>query len=48
VVAHIHYVFFGGTIFGLFAGVYYWWPKMTGRLLDETLARSTSGCNSSA
>jgi len=39
VVAHIHYVFFGGTIFGLFAGVYYWWPKMTGRLLDETLGK---------
>jgi cytochrome c oxidase subunit I len=39
VVAHIHYVFFGGTIFGLFAGIYYWWPKMTGRLLSETLGR---------
>ena len=39
VVAHIHYVFFGGTIFGLFAGIYYWWPKMTGRLLDETLGK---------
>src|SRR2546427_12207088 len=39
VVAHIHYVFFGGTIFGLFAGVYYWWPKMTGRLLDETIGK---------
>jgi len=40
VVAHIHYVFFGGTIFGLFAGIYYWWPKMTGRLLDETLGKT--------
>ncbi len=39
VVAHIHYVLFGGTIFGLFAGMYYWWPKMTGRLLDETLGK---------
>ncbi|MBI1967662.1 MAG: cytochrome c oxidase subunit I [Gemmatimonadetes bacterium] len=37
VVAHIHYVLFGGTVFGLFAGMYYWWPKMTGRLLDERL-----------
>ena len=39
VVAHIHYVLFGGTIFALFAGVYYWFPKMTGRMLDETLGR---------
>ena len=30
VVAHFHYVLFGGSIFGLFAGVYYWWPKITG------------------
>ncbi len=37
VVAHIHYVLFGGTTLGLFAGMYYWWPKMTGRLLSETL-----------
>ena len=35
VVAHMHYVLFGGSVFALFAGVYYWWPKMTGRLLDE-------------
>ncbi len=39
VVAHIHYVLFGGTIQGLFAGMYYWWPKMTGRLLDEKLGK---------
>ena len=39
VVAHFHYVLFGGTAFALFAGVYYWFPKMTGRLLDETLGR---------
>jgi cytochrome c oxidase subunit I len=37
VVAHFHYVLFGGSIFGLFSGVYYWWPKITGRLLDERL-----------
>ncbi|RPI97758.1 MAG: cytochrome c oxidase subunit I [Chloroflexi bacterium] len=39
VVAHFHYVLFGGTIFGLFAGIYYWFPKMTGRLLDERLGK---------
>ncbi len=39
VVAHIHYVLFGGTIFGLFSGIYYWFPKMTGRLLDETFGK---------
>ena len=37
VVAHFHYVLFGGSIFGLFAGIYYWWPKITGKLLDERL-----------
>jgi cytochrome c oxidase subunit I len=39
VVAHIHYVLVGGTIFAVFAGTYYWFPKMTGRLMDETLGR---------
>jgi cytochrome c oxidase subunit I len=39
VVAHFHYVLFGGTLLGLFAGIYYWWPKMTGRMLDERLGR---------
>ncbi len=39
VVAHFHYVLFGGSIFGLFSGIYYWWPKMTGRLLDERLGQ---------
>src|SRR5213592_3924827 len=39
VVAHIHYVLFGGTILGLFAGMYYWWPKMTGRMLSESLGK---------
>ncbi|HUM16083.1 MAG TPA: cbb3-type cytochrome c oxidase subunit I, partial [Candidatus Nitrosotalea sp.] len=37
VVAHFHYVLFGGSIFGLFGGIYYWWPKITGKLLDERL-----------
>jgi cytochrome c oxidase subunit I len=35
VVAHIHYVLFGGAVFALFSGVYYWFPKMSGRLLSE-------------
>jgi cytochrome c oxidase subunit 1 len=39
VVAHLHYVLFGGSVFGIFAGLYYWWPKMTGRMLDETLGK---------
>jgi heme/copper-type cytochrome/quinol oxidase subunit 3 len=36
-VAHFHYVIFGGTVFALIAGVYYWFPKMSGRLLNERL-----------
>jgi len=39
VVAHLHYVLIGGSLFGLFAAFYYWWPKMTGRYLGERLGR---------
>ena len=39
IVAHIHYVLFGGSLFTIFAGVYYWFPKMTGRMYDERLGR---------
>lgn len=39
VVAHLHYVFFGGTVMGLWSGIYYWYPKMFGRLLDERLGQ---------
>jgi len=35
IVAHFHYVLFGGAILGLFAGMYYWWPKVFGRFLNE-------------
>jgi cytochrome c oxidase subunit I len=39
VVAHIHYVLFGGSVFTVFAAFYYWFPKITGRMYDERLAR---------
>ena len=41
VVAHIHYVLFGGSVFGIFAGVYYWFPKMTGRMLSEPIGKAS-------
>ena len=39
VVGHFHWVLIGGTLFGVFAGVHYWYPKVTGRMLSEQLAR---------
>ena len=39
VVAHFHYVVFGTVVFAMFAGFYFWWPKMTGRMLDERLGK---------
>jgi cytochrome c oxidase subunit 1 len=39
IVAHIHYVLFGGSLMTIFAGVYYWFPKMTGRMFDERLGK---------
>ena len=39
VVAHIHYVLFGGSVFTIYAGIYHWFPKMTGRMYDETLGK---------
>jgi cytochrome c oxidase subunit I len=39
VVAHMHYVMFGGGVFAVFAGLYYWWPKLFGRVLDEGLGK---------
>ena len=39
IVAHFHYVLFGGSIFGLFAGAYYWWPKFTGKMLSDRIGK---------
>ncbi|CAA9539964.1 MAG: Cytochrome c oxidase polypeptide I [uncultured Thermomicrobiales bacterium] len=39
VVAHFHYVLFGGTVFAIFAGLYYWWPKIFGKVLSERLGK---------
>ena len=39
IVGHIHYVLFGGSLFAIFAGLYYWWPKMTGKMYSETGAK---------
>jgi cytochrome c oxidase subunit 1 len=39
VVAHFHYVVFGTVVFAMFAGFYYWWPKFTGKMLDERLGK---------
>jgi cytochrome c oxidase subunit I len=39
VVAHFHYVLFGTIVFATYAGIYFWFPKMTGRMMDETLGK---------
>ena len=39
-VGHFHNVLFGGTLFGVLAGIYYWYPKVTGRLMDERLGKA--------
>ena len=39
IVAHLHYVLFGGSLFGVFAALSYWWPKMFGRMLEERLGK---------
>ena len=48
VVGHIHYVLIGSNVFPVFAGFYYWLPKMTGRMMNERSANGASGSCSSA
>jgi cytochrome c oxidase subunit I len=43
VVAHIHFVLLGGAVFTIFAAIYYWFPKITGRMLSESLGRASFG-----
>ncbi len=43
VVAHFHYVMMGGTVMGFLGGLFYWWPKMTGRLYNENVGRVSWG-----
>lgn len=40
IVAHLHYVLFGGSVFGLFAGMYYWFPKLTGKVMNAKLGKT--------
>jgi cytochrome c oxidase subunit 1 len=39
IVAHLHYVLFGGSVFGIFAAIYFWYPTMTGRMYNERLGK---------
>ncbi len=39
VVSHLHFVLFGGSVFAIYGGIYHWWPKITGRMLDERMGR---------
>jgi len=41
VVAHLHYVLFGGSVFGIFAGLYYWFPKFSGRMMNERIGKAS-------
>jgi cytochrome c oxidase subunit 1 len=41
VVAHLHYVLMGGSVFAIFAGIYYWFPKITGRMMSEGLGKAS-------
>jgi cytochrome c oxidase subunit I len=43
IIAHFHYIMVGGTIMGYLGGLHYWWPKISGRLYNETLARISAG-----
>src|SRR5450759_1152364 len=43
VVAHFHYVLFGGLVFAIFGGFHYWWPKVFGKMLDERMGKVNFG-----
>lgn len=45
IVAHLHFVLFGGSVSAIYAGVYYWFPKITGRMYNETLGKIHFGMN---
>src|SRR5204862_6307182 len=43
VIAHFHYIMVGGTIMGYLGGLHFWWPKISGRLYNEALAKLSAG-----
>src|SRR5439155_5931077 len=43
IIAHFHYIMVGGTIMGYLGGLHYWWPKISGRLYNEALAKIAAG-----
>jgi cytochrome c oxidase subunit 1 len=43
IIAHFHYIMVGGTIMGYLGGLHFWWPKISGRLYNETLAKLSAG-----
>ena len=48
VVAHFHYIMVGGAIMAFLGGLHFWWPKMTGRMYPESLAKVVARCSCSS